>query len=98
MARGDFRRLRALPRPPPRKAAFLTKLGLPGASRRDRAGPFAGAPFPASLALAAMAVGTARLFPPLEAAEAPMTKPLRQALVTSWGHWRGEALALVTPA
>ncbi len=28
----------------------------------------------------------------------PMTAPLRQALVTSWGHWRGEALALVTAA
>jgi 3-oxoacyl-[acyl-carrier-protein] synthase II len=38
------------------------------------------------------------LFPPLEDAERPMTTPLTQALVTSWGHWRGEALALVTPA
>jgi hypothetical protein len=39
-----------------------------------------------------------RLFDPLEPAEAPMAAPLRQVLVTSWGHWRGEALALVTAA
>ena len=49
--------------------------------------------FPASLALAALAVRQGALFPPLEAAEQAMTAPLRQALVTSWGHWRGEALA-----
>ena len=54
--------------------------------------------FPASLALAAMAVQHGALFGPLEAAEQAMTAPLRQALVTSWGHWRGEALALVTAA
>ena len=52
--------------------------------------------FPAALALAAMAVAKGRLFGPLEAEEAPMAGPLRQALVTGWGHWRGEALALVT--
>jgi hypothetical protein len=38
------------------------------------------------------------LFPPLEAAEAAMTAPLKQVLVTSWGHWRGESLAVVTAA
>ena len=54
--------------------------------------------FPASLALAALAVQRGALFPPLEDAERPMTAPLTQALVTSWGHWRGEALALVTAA
>jgi 3-oxoacyl-[acyl-carrier-protein] synthase II len=54
--------------------------------------------FPASLALAAMSIRRGSLFPPLEAAEQPMTTPLQQALVTSWGHWRGEALALVTAA
>jgi 3-oxoacyl-[acyl-carrier-protein] synthase II len=54
--------------------------------------------FPASLALAAISVQRGALFGPLEAAEQPMTTPLRQALVTSWGHWRGEALALVTAA
>jgi hypothetical protein len=50
----------------------------------------------ASLALAAKAVQQRRLFPPLEPAEADMPGSLEQALITSWGHWRGEALALVT--
>jgi len=40
------------------------------------------------------------LFPPLEASEleTPMAAELRQVLVTSWGHWRGEALAVVEAA
>ena len=42
-----------------------------------------------------MAVAKGRLFAPLEAAEAAMSEPLRRALVTSWGLWRGEAMALV---
>ncbi|MGH7043229.1 MAG: hypothetical protein ACREFY_14030, partial [Acetobacteraceae bacterium] len=54
--------------------------------------------FPAAVALAALAVHEGRLFPPLEQAEAPMDAPLRQALVTGWGHWRGEALGLVSAA
>ena len=28
----------------------------------------------------------------------PMDGELRQVLVTSWGHWRGEALAVVEAA
>ena len=56
--------------------------------------------FPANLALAAKSLANRRLFPPLEAAEleAPMTNELRQVLVTSWGHWRGETLAVVEAA
>jgi 3-oxoacyl-[acyl-carrier-protein] synthase II len=53
---------------------------------------------PANLALAAMAVSRGRLFGPLEATEAPMAGELRQVLVTSWGHWRGEGMALVEAA
>jgi hypothetical protein len=45
-----------------------------------------------------MAVAKGHLFGPLEPDEAVMAGPLRQALVTGWGHWRGEALALVTQA
>ena len=30
--------------------------------------------------------------------EQPMTDELRHVLVTSWGHWRGEALAVVEAA
>jgi 3-oxoacyl-[acyl-carrier-protein] synthase II len=54
--------------------------------------------FPANLALAAMALSRQRLFAPLEQAEAAMDEELRQVLVTSWGHWRGEALAVVEAA
>jgi 3-oxoacyl-[acyl-carrier-protein] synthase II len=78
--------------------AFLGELGLPV---RNTVTAFGMAPepsFPASLALAAMSIQHGTLFPPLEAAEQPMTAPLKHALVTSWGHWRGEALALVTAA
>jgi 3-oxoacyl-[acyl-carrier-protein] synthase II len=50
-----------------------------------------------NVALAAMAVNRGKLFPPCGGAgfERPMDGPLRQALVTGVGHWRGEGLALV---
>jgi len=53
--------------------------------------------FPANIALAAMALRRGRLFPPCDSSglERPMEAPLRQAVVTSVGHWRGECLALV---
>jgi 3-oxoacyl-[acyl-carrier-protein] synthase II len=54
--------------------------------------------FVANIALAAIAVSRGKLFPPTEAAEQPMDGPLNDVLVTSWGHWRGEALAHVTAA
>jgi 3-oxoacyl-[acyl-carrier-protein] synthase II len=54
--------------------------------------------FPANLALAAMALSRRQLFASLEASEQPMTAELRQVLVTSWGHWRGEAMAVVEAA
>ena len=54
--------------------------------------------FPANLALAAMSLSRRQLFAPLEPAEAAMDEELRQVLVTSWGHWRGEALAVVEAA
>jgi 3-oxoacyl-[acyl-carrier-protein] synthase II len=77
--------------------AFLTGLGLPFRAAATALGHSMEPSFPATLALAALSVARGRLFAPLEPAEAPMQGPLRQALVTSWGHWRGEALALVTP-
>ncbi len=77
--------------------AFLAKLGLPVRATATALGHGLEPSFPASLALAAMAVKRESLFPPLEAAEGVMKAPLKQALVTSWGHWRGEALALVVP-
>jgi 3-oxoacyl-[acyl-carrier-protein] synthase II len=50
-----------------------------------------------NVALAAMAVNRGRLFPPCGGAsfERPMEHPLKQAVVTGVGHWRGEGLALV---
>jgi 3-oxoacyl-[acyl-carrier-protein] synthase II len=50
-----------------------------------------------NVALAAMAVNRGKLFPPCGGArfERPTDAPLRQAIVTGVGHWRGEGLALV---
>jgi 3-oxoacyl-[acyl-carrier-protein] synthase II len=77
---------------------FLTEVGLPVRATATALGHTLEPSFPASLALAALAVQRGTLFPPLEAAEAPMPGALKQVLVTSWGHWRGEALAAVTAA
>lgn len=58
------------------------------------------ASFLANLALAASCVERGALFPAL-APEDPLEAeagPVRQALVTGWGHHRGEGLALVEPA
>ena len=52
-----------------------------------------------TVVLAADAIQRGRLFAPLDrAAEAPMAEKLTQALVTSWGHWRGEGMALLDAA
>lgn len=53
--------------------------------------------FPANIALAATAIQRGELYPSCDSSglERPMTAPLRQVLVTSVGHWRGECLALV---
>ncbi len=86
------------PGPTAEERAWLRGLGLPVRALATALGHSLEPGFPAGLALAALAVGRGRLFAPLEPDEAPMAAPLRQALVTGWGHWRGEALALVTPA
>ncbi|PPQ26081.1 beta-ketoacyl-ACP synthase [Rhodopila globiformis] len=78
--------------------AFLAALGYPVRATATAMGHSLEPAMPANLGLAAAAVRHGRLFGPLEAAEQAMTAPLTQALVTSWGHWRGEALALVTAA
>jgi 3-oxoacyl-[acyl-carrier-protein] synthase II len=86
------------PAPTGAEAVFLRKLGLPVRAAATALGHSLEAAFPASLALAALAVARGRLFSPLEAAEAPMLGELHQVVVTSWGLWRGEAMALVTRA
>ena len=78
--------------------ALLDNLGFPVRAVATALGHSLEPSFPAAIGLAAMSIADGRLFAPLEPAEATMPKPLRQALVTGWGHWRGEALALVTSA
>jgi 3-oxoacyl-[acyl-carrier-protein] synthase II len=53
--------------------------------------------FPMNVALAAVALSHGNLFPPCDSTglERPMGAELSQVVVTSVGHWRGEALALV---
>jgi 3-oxoacyl-[acyl-carrier-protein] synthase II len=79
------------------EAEFLHGLGMAVRATTTALGHSLEPSFPANLALAAMSLSKRRLFAPLEAAdlEAPMAADLHQVLVTSWGHWRGEALAVV---
>jgi 3-oxoacyl-[acyl-carrier-protein] synthase II len=76
--------------------AFLDLLGLPVRAAGSALGHGLEPSCLAHVALAAAALGHGRLFAPLEAREAPMERPLREVLVTAWGHWRGEGMALVT--
>ena len=78
--------------------ALLRDLGLPVRGTSSAFGHTLEPAFPANVALAAMAVSRGALFGPLGSTETAMTGTLRQALVTGWGHWRGEAMALITPA
>ena len=50
-----------------------------------------------NIALATVALGHGKLFPPCDSTglEQPMDGNLTQVLVTGVGHWRGEGLALV---
>jgi 3-oxoacyl-[acyl-carrier-protein] synthase II len=56
--------------------------------------------FAMNIALAAVALVHASLFPPCDSTglEKPMSGDLQQVLVTGVGHWRGEGLALVERA
>lgn len=78
--------------------AFLDGLGLPVRATGTALGHSLEPAFAANLALAAASVARGSLFAPLEAGEAAMAGPLRQAVVTGWGHWRGEGMALVDQA
>jgi 3-oxoacyl-[acyl-carrier-protein] synthase II len=55
------------------------------------------AAFPANVALGAMMVSRGAAVPPVggSATEAAMPRKVKQAVVTSVGHWRGEGLGLV---
>lgn len=80
------------------EAAFLAGLGLPVRGVASALGHSLEPAFPAALALAAISVAEGRLFAPLDPGEAAMDGRLEKALVTGWGHWRGEGMALVTQA
>jgi 3-oxoacyl-[acyl-carrier-protein] synthase II len=80
------------------EAEFLRSLRLPVRATATALGHSVEPSFPANIALAALAASRGRLFAPLEPDEQPMAGELRQVLVTSWGHWRGEALAVVEAA
>jgi 3-oxoacyl-[acyl-carrier-protein] synthase II len=80
------------------EADFVRGLGMPARGTATAFGHSLEPSFPANLALAAMSLSRRRLFAPLESDEQPMEAELRQVLVTSWGHWRGEALAVVEAA
>ncbi|MBN8892922.1 MAG: hypothetical protein J0H91_21785, partial [Rhodospirillales bacterium] len=79
--------------------AFLSGLGLPVRATASVLGHSMEPSFIANLALAADVVGQGRLFAPLDPGEmeAPAGGPVAQVVVTSWGHWRGECMALVEP-
>ena len=55
------------------------------------------AQFPASLALAAMALSEGHFYAPFDRSgfEAAFSDPPNLILATSWGHWRGEGMALI---
>lgn len=84
--------------PTAEEQAFLRSLALPIRTPANALGHSIEPSFPANLALAAISVAREQLFGKLEDAEAAATGKLRQAIVTAWGHWRGEGMALVTPA
>jgi 3-oxoacyl-[acyl-carrier-protein] synthase II len=80
------------------ESGFLHDLGLPVRGTATALGHSLEPTFPANLALAAIALTRRRLFGPLDANEQPMANELRQVLVTGWGHWRGEGLAVLEAA
>jgi 3-oxoacyl-[acyl-carrier-protein] synthase II len=78
--------------------AFLAELGLPMRATATMLGHSFEPSFVANLALAADAVLQGALFGPLDQGEAPAPASVRHVAVTSWGHWRGESIAIVEQA
>jgi 3-oxoacyl-[acyl-carrier-protein] synthase II len=75
--------------------AFLDRTGLVVRASGTHLGHGLEPQFPANIALAATALQQGKLFAPEEPSERPMDGALRQVVVTSIGHWRGEGLALI---
>lgn len=82
---------------------FLDKLVADGTASAYRAygsvlGHGVEAHFPLGIGLAALAIRHQRFYRPFERVERALEKAPRDVLVTGVGHWRGEAMALLTPA
>jgi 3-oxoacyl-[acyl-carrier-protein] synthase II len=75
--------------------AFLADLRVPWRMTGTALGHSMEPSVIANIGLATIALSHGRLFGPLDATEAPADAPLRQVVVTGWGHWRGEAMALL---
>jgi 3-oxoacyl-[acyl-carrier-protein] synthase II len=77
----------------------LTKRGLEPCIRAygTMLGHGVEAHFPAGLALSALALSRGAFFPPFDASgnEGRYADNFDRVLVTGWGHWRGEGIALV---
>jgi 3-oxoacyl-[acyl-carrier-protein] synthase II len=86
------------PAPTLAEVEFLGRVGLPVRGTATALGHTLEGSFPANLALAALSLSHRRLFAPLTPEEQVMAGELHQVLVTCWGHWRGEALAVVEAA
>jgi 3-oxoacyl-[acyl-carrier-protein] synthase II len=75
--------------------AFLRETGLPFRAAASRFGHTADAGFLTATAMAVLALRAGTLPPAFEAAETGSREALRQVVVNGWGHWRGEAAALL---
>jgi 3-oxoacyl-[acyl-carrier-protein] synthase II len=55
------------------------------------------AQFPASVALASLAIYKGAFFDPFDdsGVEQPYTGSAERVLISNWGHWRGESLAVI---
>ena len=82
--------------------AFLTKIGEEKKIYIRGTGSMIGhsleAAMPANVALAALALREAQFFPPFDNTDVEQNtdEPISQILVTNFGHWRGEGMALLT--
>jgi len=72
---------------------------IPVRASATRFGHLVEAQFPLGLALAALALKNARLFPPVDGSGAEIEMPAApsQIVVVGTGHWRGEGMALLEP-
>jgi 3-oxoacyl-[acyl-carrier-protein] synthase II len=77
--------------------AFLETQGIAVRATGSHLGHGVEAQFPMNVALAALALRHGQLFASFDPTgfERAMSAPLRQVVVTSVGHWRGEGLALL---